>query len=116
MAKSRADDTRYGLPPQRDPFEPFPTEIPWDTPISELGWWLKITAEGVTTVYPLRLMAARHGWKLTLRQAVAKLKSKTGADPESVILMKDGGMEFRKSRRLAGQYHVLVGPEPELRD
>lgn len=66
---------RYPFPPQGDPFAPFPQEIPWGAPISDLSnWWLERSCVSCRTsgAYPLRLMAARHGWNITLRQIVEK--------------------------------------------
>lgn len=88
------DQTRYGYPPERPPFEAFPAEIPLDTPISELGWWLglKCTTCDARGYYPLRLMAANIGWDRTLRQIVPNLKCKScGSRPAEVWLHQDAG-------------------------
>jgi hypothetical protein len=117
MSRARDDKTRYGLPPPPDPWAKFPTEIPWDRPLAELNsLWLDIRAEGLTTKYPLRLMAAEQGWQVTLREAVDRLRSKqTGAAPDRVLLVAQG-VELRKSRNPEGRYHVLLGEPLELRD
>lgn len=48
------DATPHGFPPERDAFEPFPKEIPWDMPIHELPHlWLHIEGGGVTVNMPL---------------------------------------------------------------
>lgn len=63
MARSHPAN-RYPKPPERSPFEPFPAAVPWDTPLSELQWWLEIRCVcGKTTQYPIPLLAARIGWK-----------------------------------------------------
>lgn len=97
MAKPK---TRYPLPPERDPFEPFPDTIPWNTPISELQWWLEIGCScGETVKYPLRLMAAEQGWKLTLSAIVPRLRcSRCNSRPETVRLDEDGTGQAIRSR------------------
>lgn len=107
--RERGDKTRYGLPPQRDPFEPFPTEIPWDAPLSEIsGWWLDIHAgDGSSVRYPLRLMAGEIGWTVTLRQAVDRLR-RDGKPPARVLLIAHGGLETKRPNA-AGKWLVLVG-------
>jgi hypothetical protein len=66
------DDTRYGFPPDID--QRMPAEVPWDVPISELpAFSLEIVCCKGTTVLPLRLVAARHGWELPLRTVVEHL-------------------------------------------
>jgi hypothetical protein len=57
--------------------QPFPTEIPWDRPISEMsGWWLEYRGDGRVGAYPLRLLAAQMGWNVTLRQLVPRIIAK----------------------------------------
>jgi hypothetical protein len=82
------DDTRYGFPPEAPAVVPWPSEPPWDTPISELNaLWLRIECDcGRSSGYPLRLMAARLGWKRTLRTIVPKLICECGGRPSSVVL------------------------------
>jgi hypothetical protein len=104
------------MPPERDPFEPFPAEIPWDTPISDISsWWLQIdSSTGSTTLYPLRLMAARKGWNLTLRTILPLLRDKkTNGPPTRVVLLARGDVVFRKGQA-EGKYHLLVGEPVEL--
>ena len=109
------DDTRYGWPPDRDPFEPFPTVIPWDVPISELSnLWLYISGGGRTVEMPLKLMAAQRGWNLTLRQIIPRLKQDgTDLPPECVMLVGQGFEAKMSSRH---PYHVLMGEPPKFRD
>lgn len=106
----REKPTRYGFPPDRPAFEPFPTEIPWDTPIHEIsGWWLNIEADDGSSIRtPLRLMAAEHGWKLTLRQILPRL-SREGIPPRQVMLLKHGGVELSHPDRAVGKVLVLLG-------
>jgi hypothetical protein len=105
--RARDDHTRYGLPPERAPFEPFPAEIPWDTPISDLSsWWLEIRAGDVTSRYPLRLMAAEQGWQVTLREIVPRLRSASNGRPESILLLKRGDLDIGKSEN-AGKWLTL---------
>lgn len=108
--------TRYGFPPERDPFEPFPAEVPWATPICELQWWLdvRIFEPYWSARLPLRLLAAEHGWQLTLRQVLPRLRH-DGRAPDQIILVKHGGLEFRRAHKMEGKYHLLVGPPPTFR-
>lgn len=89
---SRGDQqTRYGFPPERDPYEAFPATIPWDTPISEMGWHLVRVCCNTRSVYPLRLMAAQQGWHLTLRDIVPRIRCSTcGQQPAALRLHKNG--------------------------
>lgn len=104
--RSRDDKTRYGLPPEGDPFEPFPTEVPWDRPISEMPrWWLHVTALGGSSArIPLRLLAGQYGWDKTLREIVPKL-SRAGVPPVRVLLISEGGLEISRN---PGKWLVLV--------
>lgn len=106
------DDTRFGFPPERDPFERFPSEIPWDMPISEMGWWLDVqtTQPFWAARLPLRLMAARYGWKLTLRDILPRL-SREGRPPDRVLLIAKGGMEYQRAKE-GRDYLVLLGEAP----
>lgn len=114
MGRERGDTTRYGFPPQRDPYEPFPREIPWDTPISDIsGFWLHIEGAKSTTEYPLRLMAAQRGWNVTLREIVPRLKDEHGP-PLRVLLTDNGTVDFRRSRKPEGRFLVLLGTAPEI--
>lgn len=118
MPRDRDDNTKFGMPPLGDPFQPFPAEIPWDMPISEMtNWWLEINSGQKTVRYPLRKMAGERGWQRTLREILPQLRDKdTGSAPDSVYLIASGGFEFRRSRDTEGHYHVLLGPPPTLRD
>lgn len=111
------DTSRFGFPPERDPFEPFPREVPWDAPISELQWSLEINIFEPyrCTRIGLRYLAAHQGWQLTLRELLPRLKHE-GRLPDQVILIKHGGLEFRRAHQTEGTYHVLVGPPPRFRD
>jgi hypothetical protein len=61
--------------------QPFPTEIPWDRPISEMsGWWLEYRTGNNVGAYPLRLLAAQRGWNVTLRQIVPRIIAKRNPD------------------------------------
>lgn len=112
----RRDTSRFGFPPERDPFEPFPGEVPWGTPISELQWWLEVTIFEPfwSARLPLPLLAARHGWQLTLRDILPRLH-RDGRPPDQVILIAGGGVEFRSHDRTV-EYHLLLGPPPKFRD
>lgn len=95
---SRDQKTRYGFPPERDPYEVFPDMPPWDTPLVDLSnWWLEIRCVcGRFSVYPLRLLAANVGWRKTLRQVVPLLKCdevRCRRRPETVRLVSDSGGE-----------------------
>lgn len=74
--RERGDKTPFGFPPERAPAAQLSAEIPWDRPVSELsGLWLDITCGcGRSSMVPLRLVAAEHGWTRTLRQVVGGLK------------------------------------------
>jgi hypothetical protein len=110
MPRARGDNTKFGLPPNPEPWKPFPPEPPWDTPLVDLnGFWLKIVcAAHGTTAYPLRLMAAEQGWDTTLRQIVPKLRcDKCGAVPASITLVSDAAGEAgRAGARVLG--HILA--------
>lgn len=83
----RPDPTPYPLPELPDSPH-LPAEVPWDTGIAELsGLWLCLECCRGTTFYPLRLMAAKQGWNITLREIVPRLKCKhCGASPATVSL------------------------------
>lgn len=102
--------TKYPMPPDRP--APFPDRAPWDTPISELPFWLEIKCQcGRSTAYPLRLLAARVGWKKTLRSIVPRLKCEAEEcqqRPERVRLSADGTGESVKSYSGPPKLLVLV--------
>lgn len=103
-------DTPFPLPPLGAPCTPFPDSAPWDEPIWKLPWWLSIKCDcGGGVHYPLRLMSAQIGWRLTLRQVVARLRCKMcGGRPSSVVLVDglggDTGRYGSKDKKL-----TLVG-------
>lgn len=101
------DDTRYGLPPAGDPFEPFPSEIPWDVPLSRMHWWLEIEQGSWSMRIGLRMLAAKHGWQLTLRDVLPRLK-RAGKPPDRVVLLKDGAAQFRSDAPVP-EHFVLLG-------
>ena len=86
-------DTPFPIPPQGEAFVRFPESVPWEAPIWTLPWWLGIKCDcGGGSTYPLRLMAAKIGWRNTLRQVVPRLKCKAcGAPPSSVYLVDSPG-------------------------
>jgi hypothetical protein len=98
--------SRHGFPPERD--RDLPEAVPWDRPIHELtGLWLVIRCGGCGggTEVPLRLMAAEHGWNLTLRTIVPKLRCRVEscrARPSKVELVKnpaDQGFKVGRPQR-----------------
>lgn len=95
---------RFPFPPARDPFEAFPTSVPWDTPIAEISSrWLELRCAACdkATMYPLRLMAAERGWELTLRTIVPRLRCQgCGAKPTTLQLVEDGGGEHGRGRTI----------------
>lgn len=105
----RDDPPTPPLPPEREAYEPFPEQIPWDTPISELSnWWLLLTCQCMGSghsAYPLRLMAARVGWDMTLRMVVPRLRcEKCGERPAEIWFVDDAagdtGRFGAKTKRL----------------
>lgn len=101
----RDPDTPHGFPPERDPWEPFPAEIPWQVPISDMGWWLEIVCVQHGTVHmPLRLLAARLGWNRTLAEIVPKLKcQQCGRRPARVLLVSDSSGEHGRAGARVGR-------------
>lgn len=70
---ARPAQTPYGYPEPTG--APFPTQPPWDTPIAELaGWWIENACphEWIGS-YPIRLLAAKYGWNMTLREVLPRV-------------------------------------------
>jgi hypothetical protein len=95
--------TPYPLPPERT-VHGFPATPVLDTAIADLvGLWLKIECDcGRQQLYPLRLLAAKIGWKTTLRTIVPKLRCQDcGQHPRQVALIDradgDGRVKPRAS-------------------
>ncbi len=101
----KLEKTPFPFPPRRGALERFPEFAPWDVPIFQMSdWWLAIECCGLSH-FPLRLMAARFGWRLTLRQVVPRLRCKKCKGwPRGVVLMDgpegEGGRFGAKSRLL----------------
>lgn len=106
MPRPRLSD----FPPLPDVPRQFPTEPPMDVPLDELSeWWLRITCgcRGRRD-YPLRLMAAKRGWKTTLGRVLPRLRcEKCGERPSSVVLISDPAAGARGNQ-------TERGPEIEL--
>jgi hypothetical protein len=88
--------------------QPFPTEIPWDRPISELsGWWIEHRCQhNHVGAYPLKLLAAQMGWEATLKQIAPRIVSKhCGERPVVLELVDtpqgDEGRHGAKAKRLS---------------
>lgn len=74
MERARGDESKYGWPPVGNaPIHPM--EPPWDIDLHLLSTlWLETKCDCGRRLYPLRLMAANHGWYRTLRQIVPRLR------------------------------------------
>ena len=79
-------------PPIPDPMPPFPTEPPLSAGLAELaGLWLDVRCRcGRTSFPPLRLLAARHGWRTPLGDVLPRLRcSRCRTAPATVDLIAD---------------------------
>lgn len=84
--------TPYPLPPLAEVGARLPDEVPWDTPIADLAaFWIEARcACGENAYLPLRLLAARVGWKRTLRTVMPRLRcSACGGRPSEVWLCEN---------------------------
>lgn len=71
-------DNRFPLPPTEGGLDRFPERVPWTTPIFEMSnWWLTVDCSCGEKQVPLRLLAARIGWRITLREIVPFLRCAT---------------------------------------
>lgn len=118
----RPPKTKYPCPPERDIWEPFPATVPWDTPIVELtNWWISMRCSHCAyhhTDMPIRLLAARRGWNLTLRQIVPRIVcEKCRHRPQELQLVDTasgdaGGRRMKVLDLLAGPPPQVTGPAP----
>lgn len=89
----RAPSTPFPFPDIPVPLPHFPPEPPLDATTAELaGWWLEVRCDcgaGGTKYLPFRLLAARLGWQVTLRNVVDRLKcNECGAPAASLVLVE----------------------------
>lgn len=101
------EELPFPFPPQGGALTRFPESPPWDIPIFQMSdWWLTVRCPKCGEAHlPLRLLAARRGWRLTLRAVVPRLKCKRcDARPASVDLVDtpqgDHGRFGAKAQRL----------------
>ena len=89
---SRRPSYPFPLPNLPPEVPPFPEEVPWETPVVDLlGFWLEVYCGPCrkTVQMPFRLLAATHGWKVTLRETVERLKcSQCGSRPVTIKLVE----------------------------
>ena len=89
--RTKLDDTPFPLPPTEGGLETFPERVPWGTPIFEMSnWWLTVNCRCGEKQVPLRLLAAKIGWRITLREIVPFLRCSTCRErPSNVQLVDD---------------------------
>lgn len=89
----RVEETPFPVPPRDGALARFPEAIPWTTPIYQMSnWWLEITCScsGNPMMMPLRLLAARVGWRRTLRDIVPHLKCRHCGRRAANVALTDG--------------------------
>ncbi len=70
--------------------EQFPDQVPWSVPIFQMSnWWLTIDCRCGEKKVPLRLLAARIGWRITLREIVPFLRCATCRERPSSVQLVD---------------------------
>lgn len=86
-------DTPFPMPPIEGAIEQFPDRVPWNTPIFQMSnWWLSVACQCGEKHVPLRLMAAKIGWRITLREMVPFLRCSTCRQrPRNVQLVDNPG-------------------------
>jgi hypothetical protein len=99
-------ETPFPIPPIDGALEQFPERVPWNTPIFQMSnWWLSVNCRCGVKHVPLRLLSARIGWRITLREVVPFLRCSTCKErPANVQLCDkpdgDIGRFGAKSKRL----------------
>jgi hypothetical protein len=89
--RTALEDNPFPIPPAEGGLAAFPERVPWATPIFEMSnWWLTVNCTCGEKQVPLRLLAARIGWRITLREIVPFLRCATCRQrPTNVQLVDD---------------------------
>ncbi len=105
-ALAKPGEAPFPLPPAEGGIEQFPEHVPWGVPIFQMSnWWLTVNCICGEKQVPLRLLAARIGWRITLREVVPFLRCATCRErPSNVQLVDnptgDNGRFGAKTKRL----------------
>ena len=89
-AMAKPEDAMFPLPPAEGGLNHFPEQVPWNVPIFQMSnWWLSVDCRCGEKQVPLRLLAARIGWRITLREVVPFLRCTTCRERPSNVQLVD---------------------------
>jgi hypothetical protein len=86
----KVGEVPFPMPPVDGALDVFPDRVPWTTPIFQMSnWWLSVTCQCGQKHVPLRLLSARIGWRITLREIVPFLRCATCRQRPSNVQLVD---------------------------